>query len=554
MELFTVEKLGFTTLDYEEGKENNSIRILENVNFQIRQGEFAVICGRTGCGKSTLMRLLKKEVQPNGEVEGSILYFGKDRNAYEDAKISAEIGYVGQNPNHQCVTDKVWHEMAFGLENLGIDKQTIRRRVAEMSAYFDMEDWYEKDVNQLSGGQKQILSLASVMVMQPKILLLDEPTSQLDPIAAAEFIETIGKLNREFGITILIIEHRLEEVFPYADHVLVMDHGTVVYDGNVRGILNTDCKEQIPEAIYQSLPSAMQLYRISGESEEYKVPVTVVEGKQFLAQTIKQKTDTSNLQPRKNRYQKPSTKPLFEMKDIWFRYEKHTDDILRGVNLSLYKGETVCLLGGNGSGKTTAIKTAAGILNAYTGRRYIRDKKIKGNVPEISMLPQDVETVFVADTVKQDLKLAGALEREFPFDLSPYYDRHPYDLSGGEKQIVALAKVMSKNPDILLMDEPAKGLDGEARSRLIAFIREMKKREKTILIVTHDVEFAALCADRCLFFFRGEVVAEDVAEEFFWENAFYTTAAARIAKGYLDHAVTNEQLLNAYKENGGMES
>lgn len=195
---------------------------LDSVTLNIHAGDFVVVCGESGCGKTTLLKLLKRELAPAGEKNGSISY-NELLQEELDPRVSAhEIGYVLQNPDNQIVTDKVWHELAFGLENLGIPTQVIRRRVGEMASYFGIQDWFRRNTDELSGGQKQLLNLAAVMVMQPKILILDEPTSQLDPIAAADFIATLQKLNRELGLTILLVEHRLEEVFPIADKVLFM--------------------------------------------------------------------------------------------------------------------------------------------------------------------------------------------------------------------------------------------------------------------------------------------------------------------------------------------
>ena len=201
---------------------------LKNINLTVNDGEFIVLCGPSGCGKSTLLRQMKSVLAPHGRREGSISFDGVDLNDMGEREQSSKIGFVQQSPDNQIVTDKVWHELAFGLESLGCDTPTIRRRVAEMASFFGIQTWFYKNVTELSGGQKQLLNLASIMVMQPKVLILDEPTSQLDPIAASDFLATLGKINRELGTTIILTEHRLEEAFPLADRAVVMDKGEII--------------------------------------------------------------------------------------------------------------------------------------------------------------------------------------------------------------------------------------------------------------------------------------------------------------------------------------
>ena len=204
---------------------------LYQVSMEVEEGSFVVLCGKSGCGKSTLLRQFKSVLASHGEKKGEILYGGQNLEDVDLRTQSAEIGYVLQNPDNQIVTDKVWHELAFGLESLGYDTPTIRLRVAEMASYFGIHSWFLKNVSELSGGQKQLLNLASVMAMHPKLLILDEPTSQLDPIAASDFLETVRKINRDIGTTVILTEHRLEDVIPWADKVYVMDKGRMIADG-----------------------------------------------------------------------------------------------------------------------------------------------------------------------------------------------------------------------------------------------------------------------------------------------------------------------------------
>lgn len=526
---------------------------LDSVTLNIHAGDFVVVCGESGCGKTTLLKLLKRELAPAGEKNGSISY-NELLQEELDPRVSAhEIGYVLQNPDNQIVTDKVWHELAFGLENLGIPTQVIRRRVGEMASYFGIQDWFRRNTDELSGGQKQLLNLAAVMVMQPKILILDEPTSQLDPIAAADFIATLQKLNRELGLTILLVEHRLEEVFPIADKVLLLEEGHVLlYDTPRRvGEKLRDIGRDHPMLL--GLPSAVRIFNaldIKGEC-----PLTVKDGRNFLNEHFL----PGEAPPAKEYQHAPAT--AIEFKNVWFRYEMELPDILRGVNMQVYQGEFFCLLGGNGTGKTTTLNVASGLDKAYRGKVLVDGRPIKeykGNAlyrRKLAFLPQNPQTVFLKETVREDFEeILKAMEcpkseREervqklaSRLGIGALLHQHPYDLSGGEQQKCALAKMLLLQPTILLLDEPTKGLDAHSKQSLGAILQELKADGITILMVTHDVEFAAENADRCALFFDGEILSADVPCVFFSDNNFYTTAANRIARQLYPGAVTCDQV------------
>ncbi len=508
---------------------------VSNVTLGINEGEFTVICGATGSGKSTLLRLLKRELSPLGEQSGRALYKGNLISELDGRASAESIGFVMQNPEHQIVTDKVWHELAFGLENLGTPQNIIARRVAEMASYFGIEEWYDKNVSELSGGQKQLLNLASVMVMGPDIIILDEPTAQLDPIAASDFIETLKKLNNDFSLTVIIAEHRLEELIPICDRLIVLEKGEAIADGAARavieGLKNTD--------ILSFMPSSVRLYHKLSACGN--CPLTVKEGREYLERNFSNKINKLS-----SRNYTHSDKKALELKNVYFRYEKELPDVLCGTDLTVYENEIFCILGGNGSGKTTALNTAAGLLKFYSGKIKVFGKKIKeyknGSLYRdcLALLPQDIGTLFLKNSVREELKDAGAEDIDLPFDISRLYDKHPYDLSGGEAQLVALAKVLAAKPRILLMDEPTKGLDANKKADIISILKKLKESGVTVVIVTHDVEFAAVCADRCAMFFRGNIVSLGTPEEFFSENRFYTTAASRMSRGYFENTVTVE--------------
>ena len=529
MELLKIENLTFTY-------PKMLSPAIKGLNLTVNEGEFVAVCGATGSGKSTLLRLLKRELSPLGEINGNIYYKGTEISDL-DTKISAsKIGFVMQNPEQQIVTDKVWHELSFGLENLGLDQKEIALRVCEMASYFGIEAWFEKSVSELSGGQKQLLNLASVMAMHPDVLILDEPTAQLDPIAATDFINTLKKLNTDFSLTVIIVQHRLEEVIPICDRLIVLKDGSVTHNGNPRKIIE---KLDNNDYIISAMPSSVRLYHsLSGEGD---CPLTVREGKRFLQDNFSNEIislPTAEYEHRENY--------ALQFKEVFFRYERDLPDVLKGVNLDVFENEIFCILGGNGSGKTTTLNATAGLIKPYSGNIKIFGKKIKDYKNQtlykncLSMLPQDVGTVFLKNTVREEL--SSAETEELPFDISCLFDKHPYDLSGGEQQLVALAKVLATKPKLLLMDEPTKGLDADKKSQIISILRQLKLKGVTVVIVTHDVEFAAECADRCALFFRGNIVSVDTPAEFFGGNRFYTTAASRMSRGIYEKAVTIEQI------------
>lgn len=503
-----------------------------------------------------MLKLIKREISTFGEHSGNIFYKGKLIDEL-DTKISAcEIAFVGQNPDEQIVTDKVWHELAFGLENIGKDSSTIRRRVAEMASYFGIQSWYHKNTDELSGGQKQILNLASVMAMQPSIILLDEPTSQLDPIAASEFISTLHKLNTELGLTVVIVEHRLEEIFSISDKVIVMENGKIICNATSQKV----CLQLKNHNFFASMPSSARIW--SKLENNCCCPLTVKDGRKFLNTYYKH-------QKGKNISEKEpiSTETILEAKEVYFRYDKKLPDVLSNLNLTINKGEIFSILGGNGTGKTTTLNILSGLDKPYRGKINIAGKKIsqyKGNSLYhgiLTLLPQNPKDVFIENTVKKNfeeiLKAMDCPDSEFEnkissivnlLDISYLLDKHPYDISGGEQQKCALAKVLLTEPQIILLDEPTKGLDTFYKNRLAEIILTLKKQGKTILIVTHDIEFSAIISDRCGLFFDGEIISVSTPNHFFSENNFYTTSASRMSRGLFKNTILCDEVVRLCKE------
>ncbi len=537
MEILAVENLTFSYA-------GSTRRVLDHLSFSIEEGDFCVLCGATGSGKSTLLRLCKREIAPTGQKEGRILFKNTPIEQLDDRAAAVHIGFVGQAPDQQIVCDKVWHELAFGLENLGLMQSEIARRVAEMAGYLGIEPWFDLPVSALSGGQKQLLTLASVMVMRPDVLILDEPTSALDPIAAAEFIHTLRKLNRDFSLTVLIAEHRLEELIPVCDKLIALDAGALLGIDEPRALMPRIAQNPL---LLAAMPTAV---RVAAALDAARYPLSVREGRAFV--TSGYQNTVSHLPEQPVTEQKAAA---LLMREVCFRYGRDSADVLSDLSLTLYEGETLCLLGGNGSGKSTALAVAAGLQRPYAGKIRVFGKKQKDYRGQalwrdcLSLLPQDVQTVFLCNTVREELADAKIDPAALPFDLTPLLDTHPYDLSGGEQQLLALAKVLATKPRILLMDEPTKGLDAEKKQVLLDVLASLKAGGVSILIVTHDVEFAALCADRCALFFRGTVVSDGLPRAFFAENNFYTTAARRMTRGHFDNAVTARDVVTLCRQN-----
>ena len=518
--------------------ENNA---LCDISFHISQGEFLVLCGPSGCGKSTLLRHLKTCLTPHGRRTGEILYNGKLLSDTDERIQSQEIGFVQQSPDNQVVTDKVWHELAFGLESLGLDTPTIRRRVAEVAAFFGIENWFYKNVTELSGGQKQLLSLASVMCMNPEVLILDEPTAQLDPIAASDFLALLGKINRELGITVILTEHRLEEAFPFATRAIVMEKGKIICD-DVPQKVGIHLRDK-DNGMFLAMPTAMRVW--AGIKTGLPCPLTVREGSDFLSEFNKKK----NLLPLKEQTQHTySDEITLHCNELWFRYEKDLPDVVKGFSLALHKGEFYAILGGNGAGKTTTLKVISGLRKAYRGNVTLGGK--------VAFLPQNPQTLFVKKTVREDLfealstvKISKNEKDELVArvvalcELSELLDRHPYDISGGEQQRTALAKVLLTAPDVLLLDEPTKGLDAEFKVSFARIIGKLTSQGVTVLMVSHDVAFCAEYAHKCGMFFDGNLVAEGTPREFFSGNSFYTTSANRMARHLIPDAVTVNDII-----------
>lgn len=595
-------------VDLEFSYPNASRPSVNGISLSLEKGSFTCICGPSGCGKTTLLRNLKPSITPHGMRRGEIKILGKSVESFEGrpGEEAQTIGYVLQNPENQIVTDKVWHELAFGLENLGLPTETIRLRIAEIASFFGIQSWFDKDVSELSGGQKQLLNLAAVMVMQPEILILDEPTSQLDPIAAVDFLDAVKKINNDIGTTVIITEHRLDNVVSMSDRLIVMNSGKIlVNDEPYNAVFRL---AEINHPMFLAMPNPAQAYRsalafLKGEEslvgdvnhlkhmeklessigdvnyinhanraessiddvnhlkhmekpespigdvpdiQKYRMPLNVREGRQWLDCVM------NGIPVRYARMEKEKAYDTSKIKlsttDLWFRYEKNGRDIIKGLTLKVYDGEILAIIGGNGTGKTTLLSVLAGMRRAYRGKY-----RINGN--RTALLPQNPQSLFVCDTVKEELLEAfegTSIEKseqniriqeiaEF-LEINTLMDKHPYDISGGEQQRVALGKVLLLEPDLLLMDEPTKGLDNLLKMKFGELLKRLASNGRTLIFVSHDIEFCSRFANRCIMFFDGGISGEGTPRKLFSGNNFYTTAANRMARSYFVDGILPEDI------------
>lgn len=538
------------------GQSENAIT---DISFEIKKGEFVLLCGESGCGKTTLLRHTKKNQIPTGHGSGKMYFDGKDIEMLDDRESASFIGYVGQSPDGQIVTDRVWHELAFGLESLGYGREDMRRRIAEMSEYLGISGWYEKKTDELSGGQKQILNLASVMVMHPKVLILDEPTSQLDPVSSDRFLQNIVKLNRDFGVTILICEQRVHEVIAKADRVMLMKDTKLIGFDKVHKIAG-QMKESASK-VYEALPGYMKLWLEYGN--EGSLPLTIRDAKLWI-DSIKNRFDveTDGNNPafegntskgvHKGISENNKKDILLSTRNLSFSYDKNK--ILKDFSIDISGGNIYAIMGGNGSGKTTALKILAGIYKANNGK-IKRKKDLR-----VVYLTQNPQTIFTEINVYDELKEVFVSHKDFfkneytkyknsgrkdaenyecfidtkikemleKMELSDLSLRHPFDISVGQQQRLAIAKVLLLKPDVLLLDEPTKGLDGEFKIKLADILKRMAKTGIAVVLVSHDIDFCSENADVCGLLFDGEMTRMQSAGEFFSNNYFYTTDICRM--------------------------
>lgn len=477
----------------------NKTKTIDNISFSIKAEDFVLIVGKSGSGKTTLLRLLKQELRPSGLLEGII--------EYKNNFMVHEIGYLFQNPDNQIVMDTVWHEIAFGLENMQMPFNQMKQRVAEIVNYFKLQDIYNKKTCELSQGQKQVVNLAAIMAMNPKIVLLDEPTSSLDFTAKEQFYQLIKSVHEDFGTTFIVVEHQYEELINICNRMILLDNGTVTIDNNPKQVLNYIIETK--HELYDSLP------------DYFKITTTPAYTKKEIRNFINQHQFYA-----KSYYQGYKNDTVISIRDLNIIKQK---DIIKDLSLDIYENEILCILGANGAGKSTLLKHLNNASSKKDKVKYRGNYLDKINSKEIMMVPQSVELLFTHDTVIEEVGFDKGLDLLKQFNLTAYKNYHPYDLSGGQKQLLGLIKILLQEPKVLLLDEITIGLDGCLKKQLIKILEELTKN-MTIILVSHDLEFCAKVATRCGILFDGKVDVVNDTHEFFKNNSFYTTMLGKLFK------------------------
>lgn len=484
---------------------------LDALDWTLEQGALALLVGDTGSGKTTLLRCLKPELAPTGLRKGTLKVFGEEVRELDPLESAQYIGYVGQDPDNQIVCDNVWHELAFGMENIGIEQNLMRRRVAETSYFFGMEPWIDQSTATLSGGQKQLVCLASVLALRPKIILLDEPTAQLDPVAEKNFLHALFRINRELGITIVVATHTPYAMSNYATSAFFLH----------------DRKLQAISTESVSLLAGEQEKRFSSERRD---PQSNDKPRPDISAQENKETDTSS--PGTFASEEPDSENLLNdsppytirLGEVYFGYERDRRPVLRNLSLAVREGSIHALVGGNGCGKSTLLRVIAGALRPQHG------KVVNPYKAQQALLPQNPKALFVCDTLDEELREWQALSGYSDHDITRVVTllhlenllaHHPYDLSGGEQQLAAFAKVSLTHPQLLLLDEPTKGLDAHAKAVLAGQLVEFSRGGGTVILATHDLALVEQIADVVSFLFDGEIACTEPTGLFFVNNLFY---------------------------------
>lgn len=508
--------------------------VLEGLDWRVSQGAFALLVGGTGSGKSTLLSLLKPEIAPAGERTGDARVLGENV-ADMDVRASAErVSYVFQDPENQIVCETVWHEMAFGLENLGLARDEMRRRVAETSYFFGLEDWLHRDTDTLSGGRKQLLSLAAVLALCPRVLLLDEPTSQLDPVAEKNFLHALFRVNRELGCTVVVATHQPRPMLEYATCAYRIEDGRVREVADMASLGRRESLFSDDMLGWGAVRSAKTEYSAGVRTiwALWSRPGTYRARKKFGigqivricgANVARERLGSLPAHGWEQNTPKMHGGSATTLAGSWFRYDRAGGWVLRGLDVAFSAGAVHAIVGGNGCGKSTMLSVLAKTDKLQRGRM------VRG-AASAALLPQNPKALLVAETVRDELmewaSTCGydenlARERAASLGLSGLDGRHPYDLSGGQRQLLALAKLLLIGPELLLLDEPTKGLDLASRRIIARALRDHAQAGGTVVMATHDLDFAEQVADDISMMFDGEIACMEPPTDFFADNVFY---------------------------------
>lgn len=511
------------------------VAVLEGLDWSVPQGAFALLVGGTGSGKSTLLSLLKPEIAPAGERAGELLVLGENV-ADMDVRASAErVGYVFQDPENQIVCETVWHEMAFGLENLGASRDEMRRRVAETSYFFGLEDWLHRDTDTLSGGRKQLLSLAAVLALRPRVLLLDEPTSQLDPVAEKIFLHALFRVNRELGCTVVVATHQPRPMLEYATCAHRIEDGRICEVADIASlghreelfsgeVLGWGASRRAKNGVFSSVSGQLGSLDPRGGAPGAKKGLKSDKSGEFEAQILPQGDLEAPSRAAGCRIlPKMHAGSATTLAGSWFRYDRASGWVLRGLDAAFSAGAVHAVVGGNGCGKSTMLSVLAKTVKLQRGH-------MERGAASAALLPQNPKALLVAETVRDELMEwastcgydeAVARERAASLGLSGLDGHHPYDLSGGQRQLLALAKLLLIGPELLLLDEPTKGLDLASRRIIARALRDHAKAGGTVIMATHDLDFAEQVADDIAMMFDGEIACMEPPADFFADNVFY---------------------------------
>ncbi|MCP8861873.1 ABC transporter ATP-binding protein [Latilactobacillus curvatus] len=525
---------------------------LKDINLTVQTGDFITLAGNSGSGKTTLLRQLKKELWPVGKRSGEIIFEGQPLADLSQGLSAQKIGMVFQNPDNQLVMDTVIQELAFSLENIGEKSANIQKRIAELVSFLGFQDLLYASVHDLSGGQKQLVNLASVLILQPDLLLLDEPTAQLDPIATKEFISLLQRVHDELGITVIISEHQLDDILPLSNQLWLMDGGEITYQGPVAGGLAAIWAQPALREFVPDVPHVFLQNELIAPADIAALPLTVVSGKQLIERRQWQLTHT------KREIATNDQATILQAKHVSFQYEKNDPYVLDQLNLEVHTGDWLAIVGKNGTGKSTLLKLLIGLLQPRHGAIKLQGKKIgKWAQAElfktVGYLSQTPSDHFSYDSVRQEfIERARQLKRATPeqvaeemlakLGLQTLAERNPQDASGGEQQLIALGIVLLAQPQLLLLDEPTKGLDPIRKRALGELLTRLQAEGLTLIMASHDMAFSARLASQCALLFDGTIVSEEEPYAFFAHNFFYTTTINRMLRSQLPEALNWEEV------------